>query len=173
MSFPITYLLTFTCYGTRLHGEGQTVDRDYYLPATPFAGTDPKRASMEQRDMDQGPYELDAGRRDAVLGAIREVCRDRDWPLFAAHVRRHHVHIVVQARTSREAVLNTFKAYASRRLSSHGFDDPFRKRWTRHGSTRYIWKEEDLEAVIRYVLKEQGEPMAVFWVERAFLATAP
>jgi REP element-mobilizing transposase RayT len=117
--------------------------------------------------MDQGLYELDAPRRDAVLDSIREVCRYRDWPLFAAHVRCNHVHIVLQAPISPEAVLNTLKAYASRRLTSFGFDDPFRKRWTRHGSTRYIWKEADLEAVVRYVIEEQGEPMAVFWAEPA------
>ena len=36
------------------------------------------------------------------------------------------------------------------------------KRWTRHGSTRYLWKAEDVEATIQYVVHEQGDPMAVF-----------
>jgi hypothetical protein len=32
----------------------------------------------------------------------------------------------------------------------------------RHGSTRRLWRERDVEAAIRYVIDEQGEPMAVF-----------
>jgi len=35
-------------------------------------------------------------------------------------------------------------------------------RWTRHGSTRYLWKEAEVEATIQYVVNEQGLPMAVF-----------
>ena len=36
------------------------------------------------------------------------------------------------------------------------------KRWTRHGSTRYLWKESNVLTAIRYVLYDQGEPMEVF-----------
>jgi hypothetical protein len=35
-------------------------------------------------------------------------------------------------------------------------------RWTRHGSTRYLWKEAEVEATIQYVVNEQGLPMAVY-----------
>ena len=38
-----------------------------------------------------------------------------------------------------EKVMNDFKTYASRRLTEAGFDTRDRKRWTRHGSTKYIW----------------------------------
>lgn len=58
--------------------------------------------------------------------------------------------------------MNDFKAYASRRLSEAGLDGRDRKRWARHGSTRYLWKPEHVEAAIRYVVYEQGEPMAVY-----------
>ena len=37
-----------------------------------------------------------------------------------------------------------------------------RKRWTRHGSTRYLWNEEQLHRAIEYVLYQQGPAMAVF-----------
>ena len=50
----------------------------------------------------------------------------------------------------------TFKAYASRKLGAG------RKRWTRHGSTRYLWTDEDVKAAIRYVVEGQGEPMAMY-----------
>ena len=43
-----------------------------------------------------------------------------------------------------------------------GLDGPARKRWVRHGSTRWLWKRENVSAAIRYVVDEQGDPMAVF-----------
>ena len=41
-------------------------------------------------------------------------------------------------------------------------DASISKRWTRHGSTRYLWRVEDVEMAIRYTVDEQGEPMEVF-----------
>ena len=58
--------------------------------------------------------------------------------------------------------MNTIKAYASRRLNESKLDGQRIKRWTRHGSTRYLWREEEVEATIQYVVYEQGIPMAVY-----------
>jgi hypothetical protein len=58
--------------------------------------------------------------------------------------------------------MNDFKAYASRALNRLGHDAPGRKRWARHGSTRWLWNYEDVLDAIRYVVEEQGEPMALF-----------
>lgn len=112
--------------------------------------------------MDQARYSLDAVRRDAVLKAIREVCAQRGWRLLAAHVRSTHVHTVAEAEVPPERVMNDFKAYASRRLNLMGLDPPQRKRWTRHGSTRWLWKPQHVTAAIQYVIAEQGETMAVY-----------
>jgi REP element-mobilizing transposase RayT len=105
---------------------------------------------------------MDARRRDIVLKAIQEVCGYRGWSLLAAHVRSNYVHIVVHALIQPEFAMNDMKSYASRRLNQCGLDAPLRKRWTRHGSTRYLWKPEQVEAAIRYVVYEQGEAMAIF-----------
>jgi REP element-mobilizing transposase RayT len=112
--------------------------------------------------MDQPPFQLDENCRVVVLAAIREVCKHRGWSLLAAHVRSRHVHVVVNALPPPERVMSDFKAYASRRLSEAGLDGRDRKRWARHGSTRYLWKPEHVEAAIEYVVHHQGEPMAVF-----------
>ena len=110
------------------------------------------------------PYSMDAIRRKIVLGAVREVCDYREWLLLAVHVRSTHVHVILQATThSPEQVMTTFKSYASRALNSAGVDRTGRKRWVRHGSTRYINTQEDLLDAMKYVKDEQGEPMA-FWV---------
>ena len=58
--------------------------------------------------------------------------------------------------------MRDFKVYASRRLNRLGVDPPNRKRWTRHGSTRWLRKPEHVAAAIEYVVEEQGEAMAVF-----------
>ena len=122
---------------------------------------DPRREAAEQRRMDQPPYLLDAARRAAVLRALEEVCSYRCWTLLAAHVRTNHVHTVVQADARPEKVMNDFKSYASRSLNRMEVDEMGRKRWARHGSTRWLWKSEQVVAAIRYVVDEQGELMAV------------
>ena len=57
--------------------------------------------------------------------------------------------------------MNAFKSYASRGLNRAEIDGPDRKRWARHGSTRWLWKDEDVQEAIRYVVSGQGEPMEV------------
>jgi REP element-mobilizing transposase RayT len=112
--------------------------------------------------MDQPPYELDKERRSAVLAALQEVCSHRGWNLLAAHVRTNHVHAVVEAEAPPEKVMNDFKSYASRCLSRLNPEEGERKRWARHGSTRWLRKSEQVLAALRYVVDEQGEPMALF-----------
>ena len=58
--------------------------------------------------------------------------------------------------------MNAMKAYSSRALNQHGLDRAGRRRWSRHGSTRYLWTDDDVRAAIEYVVREQGEPMEVF-----------
>ena len=132
------------------------------LPGTPVLNEDAARTAWEGQRMDQPAYLLDQIRRDAVLEAIQEVCSHRGWTLLAAHVRSNHVHTVVEAEVEPERVMNDFKAYASRRLNGTGLDDPHRKRWARHGSTRWLWKPQHVSAAIQYVIAEQGEAMSAF-----------
>ncbi|MGZ7030313.1 MAG: transposase [Terriglobales bacterium] len=96
------------------------------------------------------------------MAAIRGVCSRRGWNLWAAHVRTNHVHVVVEAEVRPEKCLNDFKVYASRALNRAGLDGPDRKRWARHGSTRWLGTDSSVQEAIRYVVFEQGEPMAVY-----------
>lgn len=79
---------------------------------------------------------------------------------MATRVRTNHIHVVVDADIAPEVVMHAFKAYASRLLNRS--ESPGTKRWTRHGSTRYLWTRESVEAAVRYVVESQGAPMAVF-----------
>lgn len=150
-SSALAYFITFSCYGASLYRR------------VPESDDDAELRQYRRGLMRQAPYYLDALRRGLVLEAIQEVCAYRGWMLLAAHVRTNHVHVVVQASgAAPEKVMNDFKAYASRRLNQAGCDAPGRKRWTRHGSTRYLFYADELLAVMRYVVERQGRPMVVF-----------
>ena len=112
--------------------------------------------------MNQAPYKLDAPRGVLVLQALHGVCQRRGWKLLAAHVRTTHVHVVVEALAPPEKVMNDFKVYASRSLNKAGLDLSDRRRWARHGSTRYLWTSQEVTAAVHYVVCEQGEEMEVF-----------
>jgi REP element-mobilizing transposase RayT len=157
------YLTTFSCYGRHLHGaESGSVDRKHNVPGTPILERDSSRMSAERECMDQPPYDLDQLRRDAVLEAMQEVCAHRGWSLLAAHVRTSHVHAVVEAEIPPERIMGDFKVYASRRLNLMGVDDAHRRRWARHGSTRWLWEPRHVSAAIQYVFAEQGNAMSAF-----------
>ena len=143
----MVYLITFAA------ANQAPSTRRHNAPGTPILG---------DRAYGSGPYHLDQIRRDAVLEAIQEVCVHRGWSLLAAHVRSNHVHTVVEAEVPPERVMGDFKAYASRRLNRMRLDAPNRKRWARHGSTRWLWKPQHVSAAMQYIVAEQGEPMSVF-----------
>lgn len=158
----LAYFITFTTYGTRLHGsEKGSVDRDHNIYGTPVLDADLERESLERGAMAQPPYVMSAREREIVCKAIIDLATDRGWDLLAVHVRSTHVHVVISTEERDPGrTMSDIKARASRDLNRGGFDSPERKRWTRHGSTRYLFRDEDVEAKIRYTLDEQGERMA-------------
>jgi len=115
-----------------------------------------------RQNMRESPSLLDGPRRTVVLDTIREVAAHRGWRLWACHVRTNHLHIVVTPDAKPEKVMSDFKAYASRRLKERLNEPADCKRWTQHGSTRYLRTEDHVAAAIEYVVSGQGEPLAVF-----------
>jgi len=156
------YLIAFVCYGSWLPGQTGAVDRDHSLFGSRWPEADAAQETHAMNRMKQDTYILDANRRQVVLKALQEVCSQRAWVLLAAHVRSNHVHTVVASDNSPEHVMSAFKSYASRALNRLALDRPDRRRWARHGSTRYLWISPMISAAIRYVICEQGAPMAVF-----------
>ena len=156
---PLAYFITFTTYGTWLHGDERgSVDLEHNQVGTPWLEPDGRRQAVNRRKMAQNAYHLDESRRGIVLEAIIAECRYRGWPLHAVHVRSNHVHLVVSADEQPELVMRCCKAQASTRLNDAGFDDRGRKRWTARGSRRYLWDV----AAVDYTVDGQGEPMAKF-----------
>jgi REP element-mobilizing transposase RayT len=163
MPEPLAYFITFSTYGTWLHGSNPgSVDRSHNAPGTPLLPADPELEAARRRSMRQEPYLLDEPRREVVLRTIREVARHRGWRLWAVHVRSNHVHVIVTAAAKPEKVMSDFKAWASRRLRENFGEDADRDRWTQHGSTKYIFGDDVLPAKIEYVVNGQGAPMSCY-----------
>lgn len=165
-TYPLAYHITFRCYGTRLHGDPSlTVNRINNQYGTPKIPHHEGLQNSDRSQMKQPPYILDKQRREAVLAAIIEVCEYRKWRLIAVHVRADHVHGVVQADINPERIMIDFKAYSSRKLNRMGFENKNRRRWSRHGSTVYIWDEQGVADVMNYVVNGQGKEMEVYMCE--------
>ena len=162
----MTYLITFPCYGSHLHGAEGSVDRNHNHYGAPFPQANPRLVAAELRLMNQPLYTMDEPRRQTVLEAITVRCKQSNWSLIAAHVRENHVHVVIQAQEKPEFVMTQLKSAASRRLNDRGFDDRTRKRWARHGSTRSLFGQDSVQSAIRYVLEGQGRPMTSFRAPR-------
>ena len=58
--------------------------------------------------------------------------------------------------------MSDMKGRASRDLTRAGFDDAKRKRWTRHGSTKHLFREDEVADKIDYTLNRQGNRMAAY-----------
>jgi REP element-mobilizing transposase RayT len=164
----MTYFLTWPCYGSHMHGAAEgSVDRNHNRYGAPLARPNRPRLLAELELMDQPPYELDEARRQSALEATIIRCNQAAWQLLAAHVRSNHVHVIIQAKEKSEFVLAQLKSAASRRLNALRFDDPTRKRWARHGSTRRLFNDESIQQAISYVVERQGRPMAVIQADRS------
>jgi REP element-mobilizing transposase RayT len=159
---PASYLITFVCYGTRLHGDEGAIDRNHNLPGGRTLPADRVLLAQSEGLMKHPPYRLDAPHRAAVLRGVKSACQRRNWSLLANHVRTNHFMQCFRPNSSPERVMNALKAYASHALNLAGLDTSDRPRWARHGSTRYLWTREQVSNAIRYVVAGQGDQMAVY-----------
>jgi REP element-mobilizing transposase RayT len=151
----MTYLLTWSCYGTHLPGD----ERGWIDRRTGGArpGSERLENYARQRLLDP-PYRLDDRASQTVLRVLQEVCAFRNWRLLAAHARMTHVYCVVGELTDPSRAMGDLKAYASRALN---LEDGARKRWSRHGSMVPLRDSVSVEAAVRYVVECQGRTMAV------------
>jgi hypothetical protein len=68
---PLAYFITFSCYGTHLHGhESASVDRSHNQYGAPHLQSDEKRRQLAEEKMNQDQYILDNARARIVLDAI-------------------------------------------------------------------------------------------------------
>ena len=160
-SQPLAYFLTWTCYGTRLHGDPRgTVDRWHNTYGESMLATDHRRRESIDERLVHGPYHLGDRERAIVEAVIREHIVRRKWSLHAINVRTTHVHVVVSAgKYTPELAMDQLKGWGTRRLRDAGLLGPAAPAWTAHGSTVYVWNEEQLFEVVNYVQNCQGDDL--------------
>jgi REP element-mobilizing transposase RayT len=158
----LAYLITFSTYGSWLHGDERgSVDREHNVFGTSWLEADFARHRVCRDNLADPPCLLDAARRGIVRDAIVEECAFRGWLLLALHVRSNHLHLVAQAAHDPDAVMRSCKSQASKRLNQAKLDQTDRKRWTKHGSTKYLWDVDAVTNAVMYTLNRQGEAMAL------------
>lgn len=155
---PLAYLLTWTCYGTWLHGDERgSVDRDHNAPLTPFLPADSRLQRASGSRLRHEPLILRVAARRVVHETITVHCQHRGWELIALNVRSNHVHVVVNCGDcSPENALSQFKAWCTRRLREARLVSAETRPWTNHGSTRYLWDESAVAGAAEYVEERQG-----------------
>jgi REP element-mobilizing transposase RayT len=158
-SQPLAFLITFRTYGTWLHGDerGAVDRRSYHRYGTPVMPRNRKVFNDEKAELKHSPIVLNRAQRRVIERAIREVCAHRAYFLRAINVRTNHVHAVVTAPSKPEHVMEGFKAYATRKLRAAGLLNHNVKPWARHGSTPYLWTEEQLQRAIDDVIGQGDE----------------
>ena len=138
------------------------MDRKQNKYGAPRIAPNPSLQQAEINQLKHQPVKLDGRQRPAVEEAVREVCEYRGYWLRAINVRTNHVHTVVSAAMKPDTILQAFQAYATRKLRRKGLLPFDIKPWSRHGSTRYLWKEGHVGRAMEYVLYGQGDELPSF-----------
>jgi len=147
---PIAFFLTWVTYGTWLPGDTRgwvEYRHGWQLPSRDL------EAQCESR-MTEDAVRLTPDQRQAVEDQVRETCQHRGWHPHAVNCRSNHLHAVVSAgETPPKKLRIDLKAYATRRLKS--FDKARDNWWAERGSIRWVYTDDDLEAVVIYVIDTQ------------------
>jgi REP element-mobilizing transposase RayT len=154
----MTYLVTFSTYGSHLPGDARgSADRHIGWRAP-----EPRLEAYAANAMRELAFLLNyVEDRRMVRDAIVKICTGKSWNLAALHIRSTHVHVVVEADVPPGRVLQALKAYATRALR-FASTQPRNHYWTRSGDVRRLATRKAVDQAIRYVLDEQGEPMETF-----------
>ncbi len=151
----MAYFITFRTYGTWLHGDerGSMDRRIANIPGMPVLNTNQYRQNWEQKQLKHPAVYFNSIKRLFIDSTIRGVIKHNQWQLHALNVQRDHVHIVVTAQKKPEEVMNSLKSWCTRELRKTGHISNEVKPWSRHGSTRWLWSEDELKKAYTYVTR--------------------
>jgi REP element-mobilizing transposase RayT len=160
MSTPIAYLLTWTTYGTWLHGDERgSVDRKAKRPFRNFVPPNPRFEALRVEQLKFPPLLIAPKMRRVIREAIEQDCEFRQRKLFAVNVRTNHVHVVIAHAAAPDKMLHALKSRCTRMLRKSKLLDPAQPVWTSGGSKTWLLNEEERADAIHYVLHEQGEAL--------------
>jgi len=145
---PLAYFITFTTRGSWLHGDL----RGSVTKNGQFVAPNDHWVRSETQALNNPPLLFSPEQRLIVEQALRDLCFARHWLLHEVNVRSNHVHIVVTAtETKPEKVMGDLKAKATRVLRKMKIVTETQKPWTEHGSTRYLFTQEEFDNARHYV----------------------
>ncbi len=160
MGDPVGYFISFRCYGTWLHGDSRgSVDPRHNRYGDEVRAPEPQLEAFARSRMPRPAFCLSSAMREVVEPAIRQTCAHFAWPVVALSVQADHVHVVLSAlEATPERVMNARKSWATRRLREAQLVDAETRPWSRHGSTRYLWTDDDVTWAAAYVNEGQDVP---------------
>ncbi|MGY8767007.1 MAG: transposase [Pirellulales bacterium] len=151
MNDPIAFFLTWPTYGTWLPGDSRgwvEYRNGWHLPDT-------AKFRTSKVKLKESVCKLNHEERILVEKQVAETCHYRDWKLHAVSCRSNHMHLVVGAEDTKPEKIHTdIKAWSTRKLKELSKN----KRehwWAERGSQRYIYDEESLATVVKYVSEAQ------------------
>jgi len=152
MPETLAYFLTWTTYGTWLHGNPKgSVDRHNAACGMEFHPPNRDWEQASRNRMKHPKVVLSPKARKVVERTVCQHCEYRAWELIAVNCLPTHIHLIVSAdEVTPERVMTELKAYATRALRREKLIEKG-KVWTRGGSTRYLHSESALNSTIRYV----------------------
>ncbi len=154
---PVAYLLTWTCYGTWLHGDERwSINKGHNDFHGPSIGPHQRMERAARARMKGDIVLLTPAMRRIAGGAIREHAAHKGWTTYAVNVRTNHAHAVITAPGRRpDPVLVQVKGWATRALREAGLFAADARVWTKGGSKRWLWDEKGLREAIAYVMERQ------------------
>lgn len=158
-SAALAYLLTWTTYGTCFHGDARgTVDRRNNCYGAPKVDPNQRRVAFESLEVRGRIVLLGWPERESIRHTIERHAIHRAWHIHALAVRSNHIHVVIRnPGVSPERVMSEFKAWSTRAIRALNATGANARIWTRHGSTRHLFKSDDVIAAAHYVAESQDD----------------
>ena len=147
-SEPLAYFITFTIHGSWLHGD----ERGAYQRGGVFIEPNQILKAKKNAIAKDTLLRLSQEQREMIGFAIDELCARKNWQVHEKNIRTNHVHIVVTALGIKpEKVMAEIKARTTFRLRKAGLLRAEQKLWTEHGSTIYLFTDQEFLQACEYV----------------------
>jgi REP element-mobilizing transposase RayT len=151
MQYPLAWYLTWTTYGTWLHGDPRGSHSELgYIPP------DPKLHESQRALLVQSIVVLSDEQRSVIEEVLVKECEAQGWELHAKNARTNHVHALLTAARDGKFLRARLKALTSDALSDHsklpmaGKNGRY-KWWTEKGNVVEVETEDDIAQLIVYI----------------------
>jgi REP element-mobilizing transposase RayT len=151
-TWPLAYHITVGTYGTRLHGDDRgTVDRRMNRPGDPIIGHVEQWERMERAALRFPPRVFTPDQMRLVESLVPAVCDRGGWTVRARACAPDHLHVLVSGAADGSLIRKRMKRWLTQALAEHVPLEPEQTFWAECGSVKWVWTDEYLGRVDRYV----------------------